>query len=365
MRSTLFSLLLLVGIAGGQTINMDQQIKGSRWPAWGTDTGAANAYAVTTIFPLPGPGLRTGSKIEFIATHQNTGASTLAVNGGTATALVNPPNLTLTSGNIAANTVIEAVYDGTRFQCITCASSGGTGVSGNGTFDPTTLSQLFDEFCGGSTTSGAIGELGWLSNAVGTGSFIRYTNNAAVNQLQHPCLSYLSVSGATNTEWLVLANINSATSTVLRADTLAWTMQASVSDGIDTGASRFDNKSTFGWSANTGTTAPGAGIYLQCISPASPTTVNFQCITSDGTTTTQNDSGIPCNNNFNFHDLKIKNDGAGNINFYVDGANVCTQNTNLPTTRVNPVFGVTNSNTSANTHQYGIDYFMLDITLSR
>jgi hypothetical protein len=76
--------------------------------------------------------LKTGSKIQFIAVHSNTTASTLAVNGGSAIALVNPPATALTSGNIVAGDVIEAVYDGTNFQCITCATSSGGGVSGSG-----------------------------------------------------------------------------------------------------------------------------------------------------------------------------------------------------------------------------------------
>lgn len=115
--------------SGYPCMNLDSQIKGSRWPAWGIDSGAANAYAVATVAPL-GPGLKTGSKIQFIAVHSNTAASTLAVNGGSAIALVNPPATALTSGNIVAGDVIEAVYDGTNFQCITCATSSGGGGTG-------------------------------------------------------------------------------------------------------------------------------------------------------------------------------------------------------------------------------------------
>src|SRR5579872_3522822 len=95
MRFTLcrfcFLILLLPVLGWAQgAVNIDLQVKGSRWPAWGTDSGTANAYAVTTVAPL-GPTLRTGSKIQFVAQHSNTAASTLAVNGGTAINLVLPP----------------------------------------------------------------------------------------------------------------------------------------------------------------------------------------------------------------------------------------------------------------------------------
>src|ERR1700739_811397 len=71
--------LLLCALASAQNpLNIDLNSKGSRWPAFGTDSGAANAYVVTTVAPLA-PSLRTGSQIMFKAVNGNTGASTLAV----------------------------------------------------------------------------------------------------------------------------------------------------------------------------------------------------------------------------------------------------------------------------------------------
>jgi hypothetical protein len=51
---------------------------------YAADTGAANAYTVTLS---PAPTIVAGSVVVFKAANANTGASTLAVNGGTATAI--------------------------------------------------------------------------------------------------------------------------------------------------------------------------------------------------------------------------------------------------------------------------------------
>lgn len=139
-------LALLVAPAFSQTlINIDTQTKGSRLPSWGVDSGAANAYAITTIGPLA-PSLRTGSRFMFIATHANTGASTLAVDGGSAIAIKKAVSTALSSGDIPLNGVVEVTYDGTNFQ-YTNAALGGlpTGSAGgdlSGTYPNPTVAQV-------------------------------------------------------------------------------------------------------------------------------------------------------------------------------------------------------------------------------
>lgn len=103
-------------------LNLDTQIKGSRQPYFATDSGAANAYAVATVAPL-GPSLKTGSKILFIAAHANTGASTLAVNGGSAIPVKKSVSTALASGDILLGQVVEVVYDGTNFQMMAGAGA--------------------------------------------------------------------------------------------------------------------------------------------------------------------------------------------------------------------------------------------------
>ena len=79
------------------------------------DTGAADAYAIA-----PSPVISAyaaGQRFSFLASHTNTGASTLAVSG-----LASPKNilkrgtLALSAGDILVNGVYEVEYDGTQFQ---------------------------------------------------------------------------------------------------------------------------------------------------------------------------------------------------------------------------------------------------------
>lgn len=89
---------------------------------YAADTGSANAYAISLS---PTPTLVAGSTGAFLAANTNTGASTLAVNGGSAIAIKKNGNSTaLAAGDITANQIIRWVYDGTVFQ-ISVSSSGG------------------------------------------------------------------------------------------------------------------------------------------------------------------------------------------------------------------------------------------------
>ena len=124
------TFLLLTGVGFASDINLDTQIKGSRPPYFGTDSGAANAYVLTTIAPL-GPTLRTGSKFEFFAANANTGASTLNVDSTGVISIVKNVSSALSAGDIAANGIVEVVYDGTNFQLLGSGSpiSGGGGAN--------------------------------------------------------------------------------------------------------------------------------------------------------------------------------------------------------------------------------------------
>jgi hypothetical protein len=109
-----------LAVTGGVSKNAIQQ----QSYLYAADTGAANAYAVSLS---PAPTLAAGSCVVFKATNANTGASTLAVNGGTATPIKKNGSTALASGDIAAGQIAVVVYDGTNFQLIAGATSGGGG----------------------------------------------------------------------------------------------------------------------------------------------------------------------------------------------------------------------------------------------
>lgn len=80
-----------------------------------TDTGTANTYAVALS---PAVALFTGMEINFKAVHANTGASTLALNGGSAKAITKNGGTALSGSEIAAGQIVKVIYDGTEWQLI-------------------------------------------------------------------------------------------------------------------------------------------------------------------------------------------------------------------------------------------------------
>lgn len=82
---------------------------------YAADTGTANVYAIALS---PAPVLVPGSGFYFKAAHANTGASTLAVNGGSAKAITKSGTTALAGAEISANQIVQVIYDGTQFQLI-------------------------------------------------------------------------------------------------------------------------------------------------------------------------------------------------------------------------------------------------------
>lgn len=89
---------------------------------YAADTGAANAYAVC---PSPAPSVVVGSIVQFKAAHANTTASTLAVCGGSANAIVKRQGSSvLVSGDIASGGMIDVEWDGASWQLISSSANG-------------------------------------------------------------------------------------------------------------------------------------------------------------------------------------------------------------------------------------------------
>ena len=80
-----------------------------------TDTGSANAYAITLPLGVP-TSYRAGMCVSFIPANSNTGASTVTVSPLGSAAIVNPANIALQGGEIAANRRLDLIHDGTNFR---------------------------------------------------------------------------------------------------------------------------------------------------------------------------------------------------------------------------------------------------------
>jgi hypothetical protein len=330
--------------AGYPCMNLDSQIKGSRWPAWGVDSGTANAYAITTVAPL-GPALKTGSKIQFIAVHSNTAASTLAVNGGTAINLVNPPSTALTSGSIIAGDVIEAVYDGTNFQCITCATSSGGGGGGSGTFNPNSVT-LFDDFLGGSTTQA----LGWTAS----GNFGAFNNQPLPSGPATPGLVELSTgSSSGDYEYFILGLNNTGGNHFNpQAQTFKVYFRANNQGGgvgtVRVGA--FDNR---------GVQNPN-GVYFE--SGSAQSNGDWWCIQENSATITKADSGITAPT-ATYHTLEFDAASTTSIVWKIDGTAVCggIAATNIPNTELT-IASEASASAAGAAPRLWLDYFRLDLT---
>lgn len=79
----------------------------------GTDTGSANAYVLTPATPLLA--YAAGLRVRFIATNANTGAATLNISGLGVKGLCGPTGNTLLANEITTLSVVDAIYDGSKF----------------------------------------------------------------------------------------------------------------------------------------------------------------------------------------------------------------------------------------------------------
>jgi hypothetical protein len=81
------------------------------------DTGTLNAYIVN--LPIPPVSLQDGLTISFKATHTNTGATTIDINGLGAKQLVRSTGANMVSGDIQVGQIVTAVYTGGKFVSTT------------------------------------------------------------------------------------------------------------------------------------------------------------------------------------------------------------------------------------------------------
>jgi hypothetical protein len=85
-------------------------------PWYGDDTGSANAFAVDLD---PAPSAYTeGLMVHFLATNNVTGATTLNVNSLGTKALLKEGGDALASGDIVADQMVSAIYDGADFRVL-------------------------------------------------------------------------------------------------------------------------------------------------------------------------------------------------------------------------------------------------------
>jgi hypothetical protein len=83
---------------------------------YAADAGASDTYAVT--LPIVPSSYYTGMIVEFKANTANTGAATLNVNSLGAKTIKKNATSDLSDNDIAANQIVQVIYDGTNFQLL-------------------------------------------------------------------------------------------------------------------------------------------------------------------------------------------------------------------------------------------------------
>ena len=141
---------------------------------YAADTGVANAYVVTLT------GVSTtysaGLRIQFKAGNANTGASTLNVNGGGTKNITFQDASALSSGTIAANAIVDVMYDGTQFLLMNDpAGTVGTGDVVGPAGATANAAAIFD-----STTGKLIKDSKVIITPVANSSTLTIANNKTV-----------------------------------------------------------------------------------------------------------------------------------------------------------------------------------------
>lgn len=109
-------------------------VDGSR--TYAVDSGSANAYAITLTPAIAA--YKAGQMFVFLASHTNTTASTLAVNG-LATKNIFLNGAALTGGEILINSMQVVVYDGTQFNLTSFSGGALTTATGAAKLTDSTL----------------------------------------------------------------------------------------------------------------------------------------------------------------------------------------------------------------------------------
>lgn len=225
---------------------------------------------------------------------------------------------------------------------ITSPGGGGAG-SGGSIYDYRTTIKLQDDFIAGSTTSAAIGTLGWT---FANGSITKLEGEA-----NHPGIirrSTGAVSGTVATFFIY----NSAQPFIPAGSSydIVWLFRLNTNDANTT--------VRIGTHSMTITDPPGSGEYLEKLDADT----NWFFVTRNGGTQTRTNTGVAVGTDW--VTLRPVKTGNTSVAFYLNGVLVGTSTTNLPAVGVNPAVTIVNSTAAAKTIDF--DYFELDLTgLSR
>ena len=196
--------------------------------------------------------------------------------------------------------------------------------------------SLEDHFLSGTTTSGSVGQLGWL--LAGTGS-------SQASESGSPGIIRLDTTTSSGTHSRVSFH-NTSSFNPGDPHVLTWRIRLNTNDANTT--------ARFGSTNSVTANPPVHGVHFEKLDADT----DWFCVTRSSSVQTRTDSGIAVNTNM--HVFKIIRSATG-VDFYIDNVRVASQATNIPTSFLSPYAGIINSAAASKT--LDLDYFSLSIPL--
>lgn len=198
--------------------------------------------------------------------------------------------------------------------------------------------SLQEEFYGGGTTNGTIGNLGF-GETNGTTSVLATASTSYIGIVRRDTSA---VSG-TITSLYLYPHSSSLFASNLPHD-ITWIVRLNTNDA--------DTSLRIGAGNSVLTDPPIFGIYFE----KDEADTNWFCVTTTAGVRTATDSGVAVNTSFNVFQYKRF---SASVEYRINGALVCTNTTNLPTALVNPFTQIRNNAAASKTIDH--DYFEVNI----
>jgi len=216
-------------------------------------------------------------------------------------------------------------------------------VPSGGGFDPTTTIEIMEDFAGGSSTSGHIGENNWIFVGAGVTSGVPTIGRVGVIRVRSgsvagngTCLGLVTITAP----GFMVGNQNNCISIFSIRNSQIANTDATLRIGF------FYNM--------TSAIDPVVGIYFRAIG-----TGNWFAITRMSDVETATNTGIAQTTTFKQFKIVSNVDGTS-IDFYIDGVLKATHTTNIPTVSIAPIFQIVTATTTI--YYLDVDYFYLKVT---
>jgi hypothetical protein len=308
-------------------------------PIYCADTGSANTITCSHTPALAGYTRGTVYRVKVAA--QNTGATTVNFDFLGTKTVVTPGLQALTGGELCAGQIAEFSYDGANMEMLSqrCNSMPRDGLSTAGGYidivPDASITFLKDDF---TSVNAMQSELYW-GNSGGTQAQTATLSagHPGVVSIQTGSLSgnaaYKGLTSAANAPWTSLGSSGPFSSW-----TMTWIATPCNESGCTTSGAAAAMAMCVSATASGSNTCPqttAAGIAMEAdtapvaCSAGSWNTANWMYVTSNGTSMSCLDSGVPFNY-ATWHKFTISSTAPGTIRFCIDGSNCQDSSTYIP-----------------------------------